>query len=81
MKGPVFLKTMLAKGLGIAAVAGALVLHAPNPASAQGADAAEVGKVIPHSLEVPDQNNQEQNFQGLSRKKGLILIFSRSLSW
>lgn len=81
MTGSVYLKARLAKGLALAAIAGALVLHGPAPASAQGADADEVGKVIPHTLEVPDQSDQVQSFKGLTRKKGLILLFSRSLQW
>jgi hypothetical protein len=32
-------------------------------------------------LEVPDQNDQVRNFQGLTRTKGLIMLFSRSLAW
>lgn len=60
-------------------------LALPQTAEAQARDVlrqgVQVGTALPHNLDVPDQNNQVQNFQGLSRKKGLILIFSRSLSW
>lgn len=40
-----------------------------------------VGTAIPHQLEVPDQTNQVQSFVTLKKNRGLILIFSRSLSW
>lgn len=69
------------RGLALAAVAGALVFQAPTPATAQGVDAEEVGKVIPHMLEVPDQSDQIRGFESLTRTKGLILLFSRSLQW
>lgn len=41
----------------------------------------QVGTVIPHQLEAPDQTNQVQSFVTLKKNRGLILIFSRSLSW
>lgn len=40
-----------------------------------------VGTTIPHSLAVPDQNNQHRDFKSLARRRGLILMFSRSLDW
>ena len=40
-----------------------------------------VGEKIPHSLAVPDQNNQHRDFKSLARRRGLILMFSRSLDW
>ncbi len=57
----------------------------PDTAAAQAQDALRagvpVGTPLPHNLDVPDQDDQIRSFQGLSRTKGLILIFSRSLSW
>jgi hypothetical protein len=41
----------------------------------------QVGTPLPHDLEVPDQTNQVQSFVTLKKNSGLILIFSRSLSW
>lgn len=41
----------------------------------------KVGSKIPHSLKALDQNNQYQDFKSLARKRGLIVLFSRSLSW
>ena len=61
-------------------------LAAPGmPAAAQGHDALSagvpVGTPLPHNLKVPDQSNQVQSFVTLKKNRGLILIFSRSLSW
>lgn len=41
----------------------------------------QVGAPLPHDLKVPDQSNQVQSFTTLKKNRGLILIFSRSLSW
>jgi hypothetical protein len=41
----------------------------------------KVGMAIPHNLKVPDQNKQERDFKSLARKRGLIILFSRSLDW
>ncbi len=40
-----------------------------------------VGETIPHSLAVRDQHNQHRDFKSLARRRGLILMFSRSLDW
>jgi len=57
----------------------------PNAATAQLQDAVregvQVGTPLPHDLTVPDQSNQVQSFVTLKKNRGLILIFSRSLSW
>lgn len=70
------------KILGIALWVGILV----SPlAYAQTGDAirqgVQIGAPIPHQLNVPDQTNQVQSFVTLKKNRGLILIFSRSLSW
>ena len=39
----------------------------------------KVGTVIPHMLKTVDHQNQD--FKSLARKRGLIILFSRSLSW
>ena len=41
----------------------------------------KVGATVPQTLKVRDQNNQYQDFKSLARRKGLIVLFSRSLSW
>ena len=57
----------------------------PGAARAQVGDAVragvQVGTPLPHDLKVPDQSNQVQSFTTLKKNRGLILIFSRSLSW
>ena len=68
----------------LAILAIALALPAA-PAAAQARDALSagvpVGTPLPHNLKVPDQTNQVQSFVTLKKNRGLILIFSRSLSW
>ncbi len=62
-----------------------LAVAAPRPGIADGHDTLgkgpRVGENIPHSLAVPDQNNQHRDFKSLARRRGLILMFSRSLDW
>ncbi len=41
----------------------------------------KVGATIPHSLNVRDQDDKYRNFKSLARRRGLILLFSRSLDW
>ena len=41
----------------------------------------KIGSQIPHNLKVRDQNNKYQDFMSLARKRGLIVLFSRSLDW
>ena len=41
----------------------------------------KVGSKMPHTLKVRDQNNQYQDFKSLARRRGLIVLFSRSLDW
>lgn len=40
-----------------------------------------VGTAIPHQLTIADQNNEIRDFATLKRKRGLILLFSRSFDW
>jgi hypothetical protein len=60
-------------------VGGTLTFLAPHAALALEADS--IGKAIPHNLAVLDQTDQVRNFKALTAKKGLILLFSRSLAW
>jgi hypothetical protein len=41
----------------------------------------KIGSQVPLTLKVPDQNNQYRDFKSLARKRGLIVLFSRSLGW
>ena len=41
----------------------------------------KVGAVIPHMLKTVDHQNQNQDFKSLARKRGLVILFSRSLNW
>jgi hypothetical protein len=78
MFGTKVLSTKLGRVLAITPLIAAASL--PNPGSPT-AQSVAAGKIIPHMLEVPDQNDQVRNFQGLTRTKGLIMLFSRSLAW
>ena len=41
----------------------------------------KIGGQVPITLKVRDQNNQYRDFKSLARKRGLIVLFSRSLDW
>lgn len=41
----------------------------------------KIGVTIPHSLRAVDQHDQYQDFKSLARRRGLIILFSRSLDW
>ena len=63
----------------------ALALVAPRPAAANPLDTLDkgprVGQPIPHSLAVRDHADRRQDFKSLAGRRGLILLFSRSLDW
>jgi hypothetical protein len=40
-----------------------------------------VGTKIPHDLNTVDHRNQHQDFKSLAHKRGLVILFSRSLDW
>ena len=40
-----------------------------------------VGAPLPHNLATVDQFNNPTEFSALRRKRGLILLFSRSFDW
>ena len=65
--------------------AGALVTMGPRfPAAAADPRAGigpRVGDRLPHPLNRPDQTGTMRDFQSLSGKSGLILMFSRSFDW
>jgi cytochrome oxidase Cu insertion factor (SCO1/SenC/PrrC family) len=41
----------------------------------------KVGAAIPQPFQATDQNGQLRDFASLTGKRGLVLLFSRSLSW
>ena len=63
----------------------ALVLAIPTSWTAMAADSLnkgpKVGERIPHLLKAADQNKKFQDFKSLTRKRGLVILFSRSLDW
>ena len=69
----------------LAAVALALMLASPLPAAAGELDRLDrgpkVGERIPHALRALDQEGRYRDFKALARRRGLIILFSRSLDW
>ena len=70
-------------GFGLAA---AILLSALNPAAAVGASdkldrGPKVGETIPHRLNATSQRGQAVDFSSVAGRKGLILLFTRSLDW
>jgi hypothetical protein len=63
----------------------AIALAPPQAAASDRFDTLDkgprVGRTIPHSLAVRDHNDQHRDFKSLARRRGLILMFSRSLDW
>ena len=62
-----------------------LMLIVALPAGGAAADTPEkgpnAGMAIPHDLSARDQSGQQRNFKSLARERGLVVLFSRSLSW
>lgn len=50
------------------------------PVSAM-AEGVEVGKTIPSDLALSDQDGKTRNFSDLTGKKGMVLVFIRSVEW
>ncbi|MDA0653230.1 MAG: hypothetical protein O3C49_08140 [Proteobacteria bacterium] len=67
-----FIIAALAVPVGGAQAAGAIDTLKQGP---------KVGSQAPHTPKVRDQNNQYHDFMSLARKRGLIVLFSRSLDW
>lgn len=70
---------------GLAVIALLLALPPDNAAARSDLDQLDkgprVGDTLPHPLTLADQNNEVRDFSSLKRKKGLILLFSRSFDW
>ncbi len=69
-----------------AAVALALALAVPFAAAVAGEldrldRGPKVGERIPHALRALDQEGRYRDFKALARRRGLIILFSRSLDW
>lgn len=41
----------------------------------------KVGAKIPHDLSTLDQDGQHRDFKSLAHKRGLMILFSRSVDW
>jgi len=69
----------------VAAIALALMLPLHGATAANKLDVLDkgpaVGASLPHPLTVANHNNEVQDFAALKRKRGLILLFSRSFDW
>ncbi len=39
------------------------------------------GAPIPHDLAARDQHGQERDFKSLARRRGLVILFAKSLDW
>lgn len=63
----------------------AILLAASSSASAAAADKLDrgpkAGEAIPHRLVAKDQNSKPRRFRTVAGKRGLILLFTRSLDW
>ena len=68
----IFVIAALAVPVGAAQAAGAIDTLKQGP---------QIGSQVPFTLKVRDQNNQYRDFKSLARKRGLIVLFSRSLDW
>jgi peroxiredoxin len=51
------------------------------PAIGEAKGSIGVGQVIPHDLTLQDSNGAFQNFERLTGKKGMVLVFIRSADW
>lgn len=74
----------LSGGLSGTITGGALAASTAAPASAQHDTlkvGPKVGAKIPHMLKTVDQNGQHQEFKTLARKRGLLILFTRSVDW
>lgn len=76
-----FLTGLLVAGL----VALFLAMPFQGTSSAENLDVLDKGPVVgaplPHPLTIVDQFNEVREFSSLRRKRGLILLFSRSFDW
>jgi len=65
----------------ILAVLAMVLLAAPAAAQDRLDRGPKVGAPIPHSLAAKDQHGVARDFPSLGAKRGLILLFTRSLDW
>lgn len=57
------------------------ILSAPVSASDALPQGLKVGDTIPRPFAATDRNGAARDFRSLADKKGLILLFTRSLDW
>jgi cytochrome oxidase Cu insertion factor (SCO1/SenC/PrrC family) len=57
------------------------LLAAPASAQDRLERGPKVGAAIPHSLAATDQYGKARDFASLAGRRGLILLFTRSLDW
>lgn len=76
------LRVLLAIAVCLAAFSGGAAHAAPGSSKYDTLKAGPaVGTKIPHDLKSVDHRNQHQDFKSLAHKKGLVILFSRSLDW
>ncbi len=63
------------------AVLALAMLAAPAGAQDRLERGPKIGMAIPHPLTVTDQHGVARDFASLGGKRGLILLFTRSLDW
>ena len=72
-------------GVGLAVTLSVYLGSVNVAAAATGSDKLErgpkVGETIPHQLKATDHRGQSADFSSVAGKKGLILLFTRSLDW
>lgn len=54
---------------------------AANPHDPRGDIGPAVGAPIPHDLTAKDQDGQERSFKALAHRRGLVILFTKSLDW
>lgn len=66
-------------------LAAAAVLLAGASAAANPHDPRDIGPAvgapIPHDLTARDQDGQERSFKALAHRRGLVILFTKSLDW
>ena len=79
------LNFLRATGVGLAVALSVFLGSVNVAAAATGSDKLErgpkVGETIPHQMKATDQRGQSADFSSLTGKRGLILLFTRSLDW
>lgn len=68
-----------------ALLAAAVAAAAPAGAAASPHDTYDIGPAVgsatPHDLAAKDQEGRERSLRALTRARGLVILFNRSLDW